>query len=1060
MAEKKKDSVSTAVTPAKNGGKGKKSAETSREPAKKEQNIKEKSENSVIVQFAPYGMFILAIILGICLIAGDGAGVVGSGLRWLLTGISGGAAFFIPVLMIVQIIMWKRDRTYGVLRGKMTCYGIVFVFVSVLFHLFGKGAETFSIIEHFKNGSSLVGGGAVGGLVGFLLVKGFGKVCAAIITISVIAFLLMYLFGLTPRGIWITIRYKLKIAQEKRQAARAEKEAAYESDYLSKRNRIREEEYDAYLKVKKQEEREAKEKAKAERSANSTLSEKRSAKKRRQMLDEEIEYPEMPSSRKGHRRKSEEAEFVNDYVDSEPEDEIIPVHPDELEKCEGEESPQNQEAVNERLFDEVMRRTRERLHKNRKTAELQPDEPMESEPEAEEITDPSFDTEDVTILPPPDQDAIPVEEYSGDELADLQKNREGYELPLGDPTSDFYNTETVEALKKADEYSYLSGYIDSITSQQNAQEKKVAADETVSEELFAESLDFDETDTVKLAQSMGDDRDVDLSGLFVNPGDAELLDKLSEAYIRTPAAPTSFALAIERSDVGEVTPEPLVPEVKKPPEYVFPPIDILTEDTDKPSENIREELQENAIKLVETLKCFNVKTKIEDISRGPTITRYELQPEPGTKVRSITNLVDDIALNLATTGVRIEAPIPGKAAVGIEVPNKKQFTVHLRTLIEMEAFQTAKSRLTVCLGENVAGEAVYFDIAKMPHLLIAGATGMGKSVCINSLITSILYKAKPDEVKLILIDPKKVELSIYNGIPHLIVPVVSEPKKAAGSLSWAVNEMERRFGLIEAVGVRDIKMFNEVTKNDPDYEFMPQIVIIIDELADLMMTAPDDVESSICRLAQKARAAGMHLIIGTQRPSVDVITGLIKANIPSRIAFTVSSQVDSRTIIDKAGAENLIGRGDMLFNPVGAQKPMRVQGAYVSETDVEEVVTYVKNMNAGNESYSNEVLAQIEQEAARCGMGKKGAQAAAGGDMEGGEEEDPMLRSAIELAVESGKISTSLIQRRLSLGYGRAAKLIDRMEQLGYVSAPDGSKPREVLITKQEFMEMVLKDET
>ncbi len=1053
MAEKKKNSASTAVTPAKGGGKGKKASAGSSRSTKAEQVKKVNSEPGMAMQLAPYAIIILAVILSICLIAGDSAGVVGGGIRNILTGISGGAAFFLPVFLIVETFMWKSDKMYGVIRGKMTCYVVVFLMITTLFHVFGKGADGFGITEHYGNGSALIGGGVLGGVLGNLLVKGFGRVCAVILAVSVTALLGMYIFGLTPRGLWITVRYKLKMAQEKRQAKREER-AAYEQDYIAKRNRLREEEYAAYLKAKQQEEREAKAKAKAERAAERAVK-KAEASQNAVKNTEEIgvsDAAEAPSVYKVRRKKVEKAEFVNDYVDA-AEDEIIPIHPDELEKCDEEEgAAPNQEAIDEKIFDEVMRRTQERLHKNRRTSELQPEVSMGADVPLVGESD-----EAPIILPPP-ADAVPVEEYTGDELAELQKNREGYELPFGDEAADFYKEETVDALKKADEYSYLSGYIDSLTENASG-EKRVAPEEGIAEELLAENFDLDETDTVKLAQSMGDSTEVDLAGLFVNPGDAELLDKLSEAYIRTPAAPTSFALAIERSDVGEVPPEPTVPEVKKPPEYVFPPIDILTEDTDKPGENIREELQENAIKLVETLKCFNVKTKIEDISRGPTITRYELQPEPGTKVRSITNLVDDIALNLATTGVRIEAPIPGKAAVGIEVPNKKQFTVHLRTLIEMEAFQTAKSRLTVCLGENVAGEAVYFDIAKMPHLLIAGATGMGKSVCINSLITSILYKAKPDEVKLILIDPKKVELSIYNGIPHLIVPVVSEPKKAAGSLSWAVNEMERRFGLIEAVGVRDIKMFNEVTKNDPDYEFMPQIVIIIDELADLMMTAPDDVESSICRLAQKARAAGMHLIIGTQRPSVDVITGLIKANIPSRIAFTVSSQVDSRTIIDKAGAENLIGRGDMLFNPVGAQKPMRVQGAYVSETDVEEVVTYVKNMNAGNESYSNEVLAQIEQEAARCGMGKKGAQAAAAGSEGDGEEEDPMLRSAIELAVESGKISTSLIQRRLSLGYGRAAKLIDRMEQLGYVSAPDGSKPREVLISKQEFMEMVLKDE-
>jgi S-DNA-T family DNA segregation ATPase FtsK/SpoIIIE len=341
----------------------------------------------------------------------------------------------------------------------------------------------------------------------------------------------------------------------------------------------------------------------------------------------------------------------------------------------------------------------------------------------------------------------------------------------------------------------------------------------------------------------------------------------------------------------------------------------------------------------------------------------------------------------------------------------------------------------------------------MPHLLIAGATGMGKSVCINSLLVSLLYKARPDEVKLILIDPKKVELNIYNGIPHLLVPVVFDPKKAAGSLHWAVTEMERRFELIEAQNTRNIAQYNAAIADDPKKEFLPQIVIIIDELADLMMSAPDDVEASICRLAQKARAAGMHLIIGTQRPSVDVITGLIKANIPSRIAFTVASQIDSRTIIDAQGAEKLIGRGDMLYAPVGASKPIRVQGSFVSEKEIEEIVDFIKAQSKGN-AYSDEVMAEINRAADLCGQkkGKGGAAAAsADGDMD---ESDPMLDSAIELAVESGKISTSLIQRRLSLGYGRAAKIIDMMERRGIVSAPEGQKPRTVLITREQYLEM------
>ena len=492
--------------------------------------------------------------------------------------------------------------------------------------------------------------------------------------------------------------------------------------------------------------------------------------------------------------------------------------------------------------------------------------------------------------------------------------------------------------------------------------------------------------------------------------------------------------------------------------YLFPPYDLLNPNTDTVDTDYQDELRENAQALVDTLKSFRVGIKEVTYSRGPTITRYELKPEVGTRVRSIANLVDDIALSLATSGVRIEAPIPNKAAVGIEVPNKTRATVYLRDLIENPKFIEAKSRLTACLGMDVGGNPIYFDAAKMPHLLIAGTTGSGKSICINSIIISILYKAKPEDVKLILIDPKKVEFNMYKSIPHLYCPIVSEPKKAAGALASAVAEMERRFELIESVGVRDIASYNAATENDPEKEYMPQMVIIIDELADLMMTARDEVETSICRLAQKARAAGIHVILGTQRPSVDVITGLIKANVPSRIACTVTSQVDSRTIIDVAGAENLIGRGDMLFAPVGSNKPMRVQGAFVSDTEVERIVTYISENN-GKAKYNTDFINRIEEEAAKCGNGKKGSSAAPVEDMPEVEGGDTKFRDAVKLAIEEGKISTSLMQRRLGVGYGRAAKMIDTMEQMGYVSKPDGNKPRRVLITMEEYMRRVVDGE-
>ncbi len=506
------------------------------------------------------------------------------------------------------------------------------------------------------------------------------------------------------------------------------------------------------------------------------------------------------------------------------------------------------------------------------------------------------------------------------------------------------------------------------------------------------------------------------------------------------------------NDKVPVEPEPTVEEV-----YNFPPINFLKTDPNPLTFAVTDELKQTSIKLVETLKNFGVKTRIMNICCGPTVTRYELQPEVGVRVRSIANLSDDIALHLAAAGVRIEAPIPGKDAVGIEIPNKTVSTVYLRNLIESSDFENQKSKITVCLGMDVAGSPIYMNIAKMPHMLIAGATGMGKSVCINSFIVSMLYKARPDEVKLILIDPKKVELSIYNGLPHLLVPVVSDPKKAAGSLSWAVNEMERRFLLIEEVGVRDIDTYNEVTKDDPEKEYMPKIVIIIDELADLMMTARDEVETSICRLAQKARAAGMHLVIGTQRPSVDVITGLIKANVPSRIAFTVASQVDSRTIIDVSGAEKLLGRGDMLYAPVGSMKPMRVQGSFVSEKEIENIVEFLKN--GKKYEYDADIIESIEREAAKCGEKKKGKGADSDG-FDDAEDKDSIMNSddailpAIEIAVDSGSVSTSLLQRRLSLGYARAARIVDKLEKLGVVGPFEGSKPRKVLITREEYLEM------
>lgn len=488
-------------------------------------------------------------------------------------------------------------------------------------------------------------------------------------------------------------------------------------------------------------------------------------------------------------------------------------------------------------------------------------------------------------------------------------------------------------------------------------------------------------------------------------------------------------------------------EIEAPQEYRYPPVSLLSEPKQESAKNISEELESTATLLVNTLRSFGVESRIINISRGPSVTRYELQPAAGVKISKITNLADDIALNLATAGVRIEAPIPNKPAVGIEVPNKANSIVKIREIIDSQVFSSAKSKISVALGRDITGEQRITDISKMPHGLIAGATGSGKSVCINSIIMSILFKASPEEVKLLLIDPKVVELGIYNGIPHLIVPVVTDPRKAAGALGWAVLEMEKRYKLFAENDVRNISGYNDLAERREDLEKLPQIVIIIDELADLMMTSPGEVEDSICRLAQKARAAGMYMIVATQRPSVDVVTGLIKANIPTRIAFAVSSMVDSRTILDVGGAEKLMGKGDMLFLPTGAIKPERIQGCFVSDEEVEKVVNFLKGDRT--QSYDEEVMNEIERQAAKEKAAKSGMPEDAVED-----DGDPMLNEAIECVIDAGQASTSLLQRKLRLGYARAARIVDQMEERGVVGPYEGSKPRQVLMTKEQYLEM------
>lgn len=585
-------------------------------------------------------------------------------------------------------------------------------------------------------------------------------------------------------------------------------------------------------------------------------------------------------------------------------------------------------------------------------------------------------------------------------------------------------------------------------------------EDTTVENATDEDLDWDslqlqqpEDDVEAEAYDYGlDDMDISYSQESVDitenvPDDSGEIEETADQELPKPAVSTSVANTVSNTAsaaaVGNLSKTSI--EVQPPPPpYILPSLHLLSKKVKVMSETLNQEIAANARILGETLANFKVKASILNACHGPAVTRYEVKPAPGVKVSKITGLADDIALNMAASAVRIEQ-IPGKAAIGIEVPNQELESVQLREVLENPAFAAAKSRLTVGLGKDISGQAIFADLAKMPHLLVAGATGSGKSVCINTLITSILFKAKPTEVKFILIDPKMVELSVYNDIPHLMVPVVTDAKKAASVLNWAVQEMEKRYGLIAQAGVRNMDGYNKQFEEEPEKK-LPSIVIIIDELADLMMVAPHDVEDAICRIAQKARAAGIYLVLATQRPSVNVITGVIKANIPSRISFAVTSQIDSRTILDASGAEKLLGKGDMLFKPQEANKATRIQGAFVSDKEVELLVEYIKSQ--GHKVEANQEIIDFTNKAAE-------AENEPEEDKPTKTKMDSLLREAVELVMSSNNASASSFQRRYHIGYSRAGRLLDTMEQLGIVGPPQGSKPRDILVTEAQAFEIM-----
>ncbi len=933
----------------------KKKPASGRAPAKngagRSPKAKSAPPSGALRQTLPFIFYVSALLVLLVLLLPD-TGVVVEFLRDFLFGTMSVSAFAAPLMLVLLGVFWHDDDDPRRVGWRFWCSVAVWVLFAVMMHIILSGSATFNINELYESGIARTSGGVIGGLIGSVFVKCFGRVISIVILAAALFILCLLLFGLTPAAVFSMLGVRMK----EKHAARRERIAEYEARRREDDERLL---------------------AEAEAAAESAQIPP--------AMTDKTEHKRAERAGVRHRKFNTDVDISADEKDS---GEDTPP-----------ETPTEQDEIDKKIFDEVMRRTRERY--------------------GEQSFESGGDKNDADKAPA--KSGAKVKKLSQPSAKTLSPVASDPDAKSGevDLESIFVDPESIGILRGDGDGIRAPYEMGSAGSRQGY--------------VFGDEIG--EAD-INDAQA----------GIFP---DAGFDDDDIEAMVN----------AISEPEMVEPEDEPEVEDAV--PVYEFPPISLLTPPQAATAADV-EELKQTAQRLVDTLRSFKVKTKISDVFHGPTITRYELTPETGTRVSAIANLSDDIALNLAAESVRIEAPIPGKAAVGVEVPNRVRETVSLRQLFETEQFQNAKGLLTAALGCDVAGAPVFCDISKMPHLLIAGTTGGGKSVCINCIVMSILYRARPDQVRLIMIDPKQVEFVPYNGIPHLHVPVVSDAKKAAGTLSWAVGEMEKRYEMIRDVGVRNIDGYNKITENDPEKMFMPYLVIVIDELADLMMTAPDDVETHICRIAQMGRAAGVHVIIGTQRPSVDVVTGLIKANFPSRIALTVAQQVDSRTILGTGGAEKLLGKGDMLFAPIGSTKPQRVQGAFVSDSEVEAVTDFLKG-TCPTPHYDEAAIDGIEEAARQCGN-KKGRGGAASSDDDEGKDavfgDDPMFRQALELAVDSGKISTSLIQRRLSLGYGRAAKLIDRMEALGYVGPQDASRPREVLLTRQQFQELVLRSES
>ncbi len=1006
MAEqKKKPSAQRAVKTVSRSGSSKnisKSAtakKSTSKPKGKQSNVvkfqtenrndsykKSSEDSSLYDEILMIALIIVSVIVMLSLFTSV-MGIFGELINKLFKGLMGISSFILPVLVSAFSIWWLFSRKRRFAAAKAVGIALFIVSFAALFQLITQNGGSFNDIGFFarigkfySEGNS-VNGGIIGGLVAYYLSKflGWGSY------IIIIALIIVSVMLSTGKSLVTGVSSIVGYANDKKRMREAAIKAEAENIRIREEKRARKREL---------------EEAKFEQKINNTKPKYKKGNFNITINGDEGLDSSLPSLdavvfTRREEPLPEKKEEIYDFCSEVPED-------DEEDGFYAGDK-----------FIEVLGTVR------------QEDNSIECEPIVFGVPESKLNQEE-TLAETANIQEMPISVTGNEENTVEPASKEpkiNIHLKTDDENIlDSIVTKTAEEVAEDDDNNSNDIVVEGYNNKEENINEEITDEETVENNSLGYELS-------------GDEKAVEAQGMNALDTDmAETQDLNEGSAVRKEENPNTDISAENEEEIieKEVESKPAEP-VKK--EYVFPPLDLLGKEPEYTGGETREDMLENAKKLEDTLHSFGVSAKVVQINKGPTVTRYELTPSQGVKVSKIVNLSDDIALNLAATGIRIEAPIPGKAAVGIEVPNKEVQSVYMRTVLESDAFKNAESKLTFVLGKDIAGNCVVTDIAKMPHLLIAGATGSGKSVCINTIITSIIYKAKPEEVKLLLVDPKVVELSIYNGIPHLLIPVVTDPKKASGALNWAVKEMLLRYNTFAESHVRDIKGYNAMKKEKGETDLMPQIVIIIDELADLMMAAPNEVEESICRLAQLARAAGMHLIIATQRPSVDIITGVIKANIPSRIAFAVSSGIDSRTILDTVGAEKLLGKGDMLFYPTGKIKPIRVQGAFVTDKEVENIVDFVKG--GGETVYDNDVIEKITSTTSAA-------------TADNADDRDEFFDKAVELVISREKASVSMLQRQFRIGYNRAARIVEDMEAAGVVGPEEGSKPRKVLLSSME----------